>query len=293
MTKLPLNEQANSIRNITFSKDKEKDHEIKKEMISVLKEKTDYKKDEKTSKAKRERWAKIRDLAWDDPEKIKQLKDVLYTEEAKQEKSESKETLLETAQSKNRDSMLSYAQEKDTEHAERIAGRLWTINELRAKWIINDSSEWVNVKGLCSFASTESHNKVLEENFWNKVKEPFDWENHAWNKSKLNTVRKDDVDKKMKKWLKWNYKLGSKEFIENTLFPWIEQKFEWVKNQDDKLYILQLINPDLFTRLWLDSVDSTWHSRQEVKLRRNVDYRFFNEFDYVYIRWVLFLVWNA
>jgi len=293
MTKLPLNEQVNAIRNIKFSEDKEKDHEIKKEMISVLKEKTDYIKDEKTSKAKRERWAKIRDLAWDDPEKIKQLKDVLYTEEAKQEKSESKEALPETSQSKNRDSMLSFAQKNDTEHAERIEGRLWTINELRAKWIINESSEWVNVKGLCSFASTESHNKVLEENFWNNVKEPFDWENHAWNKSKLNTVRKDDVDKKMKKWLKWNYKLGSKEFIENTLFPWIEQKFEWVKNQDDKLYILQLINPDLFTRLWLDSVDSTWHSRQEVKLTRFGHSSSFNEYHSDNVRWGLFLVWNA
>jgi len=76
MAKLPLNSEANAIRNITFSENKEKDHEIKQEMISILKEKTDYKKDEESSKAKRERREKIRDLAWDDPEKIGKLKEV-------------------------------------------------------------------------------------------------------------------------------------------------------------------------------------------------------------------------
>jgi len=63
MAKLPLNPEANAIRNITFSENKEKDHEIKQEMISILKEKTDYKKDEESSEAKRERREKIRDLA--------------------------------------------------------------------------------------------------------------------------------------------------------------------------------------------------------------------------------------
>lgn len=294
MAKLPLNQVANTIR----EEDKKKwfipeDKVERAQYIKDIKNAFGYTKDEDNKKTKRERREKIRELAKDNPEKIQQLKDVLYTKEEKQGSIEAKENLPETAQSKNRDSMLSYAQKNDTEHAERIEGRLWTINELRAKWIINDSSEWVNVKGLWKFASTKTYNKVLEENFWKKVNEPFDWENHAWNKSKLNTVRKDDLDKKMKKWLVWNYKLGSKKFIENTIFPWIEQNFEWVKNQDDKLYILQLINPDLFTRLWLDSVDSTWHSRQRVKLGRSIHNRNFDDDDIANDRWGLFLVWNA
>ncbi len=189
--------------------------------------------------------------------------------------------------------MFSYAEKNNQKHAERIEGWLWTINELCAKWIITDSSEWVNVKWLCSFASTESHNKVLEENFWNKVKEPFDWKSHTGNQSKLNTVRKDDLDKKMKKWLEWNYKLESKEFITNTIFPWIEQNFEWVINQDDQLYILQLINPDLFTRLWLDNKNSAWHSRQAVTLRRHLINSYFGDSDSANADWGLFLVWNA
>jgi molybdopterin synthase catalytic subunit len=58
-----LNEQANGIRNIKFSEDRAMDFEIKKEMIDVLKEKTDYQKDEVSQQEKRERRSKIRDLA--------------------------------------------------------------------------------------------------------------------------------------------------------------------------------------------------------------------------------------
>lgn len=91
MTK--LHSQANAIRNIKFSKDREQDFEIKKEMIDVLKEKTNYKKDEEASKEKRDRWSKIRDLAWDDLEKIKNMKDILYKKEEKQENTKQKEEI--------------------------------------------------------------------------------------------------------------------------------------------------------------------------------------------------------
>lgn len=103
MTKLPLNEQANAVRNIKFSEDRKEDIAIKQEMISVLKEKTNYKKDEETSKEKRERRSKIRNLAWDDAEKIQKLKDVLYTEEELKQKENFNETIYQDRASHRHD----------------------------------------------------------------------------------------------------------------------------------------------------------------------------------------------
>ncbi|MBP6256386.1 hypothetical protein KA405_01330 [Patescibacteria group bacterium] len=43
----------------------------------------------------------------------------------------------------------------------------------------------------------------------------------------------------------------------NTMRAWIRENFKDldVKTQDDELYILQMINPDLFESMWMKDVD--------------------------------------
>lgn len=208
------------------------------------------------------------------------------------------EHLPETEQSKKRTDMLDYAQKNDTDNAERIALWLWRVQELRTNGAISDTAEWVQITWVWVLASTATHNKVLEENFLWNVQDAFDWNNHSWNKSELNTVRKGDLDKKLKEndWvLSWNYKLESTEFLTWTIFSWIDENFEWVKDQEDKLYLLQLINPDMFTRLYFNSTNthSSWHSRQAVKLSLFVYNRTFYEYYAGHDRCGLFLVWKC
>ena len=89
---MKLNPKANQIRNLNLSDNKEttkeerkEDVEMKQEMLDVLKKKTDYKKDTEKSKSKRERRAKIRELAWNDTKKMVSFKETFYTEEEKKE----------------------------------------------------------------------------------------------------------------------------------------------------------------------------------------------------------------
>ena len=82
---MKLTPKANQIHNLNLSDNKKKDIEMKQEMLDVLKKKTDYKKDTKASKSKRERRAKIRKLSWNDTEKMISLKEKLYTEKEKKE----------------------------------------------------------------------------------------------------------------------------------------------------------------------------------------------------------------
>ena len=61
---MKLNPKANQIRNLNLpSEISEEGFEMKQEMLDVLKKKTNYKKDEGLKESKRERRAKIRELA--------------------------------------------------------------------------------------------------------------------------------------------------------------------------------------------------------------------------------------
>jgi len=212
---------------------------------------------------------------------------------------ESVENLSETVQSKKRTDMLPYAQENDASNAERIEWWLWRAQELRANGMLTDVSGvewWVKMSWIWLLANTAAHNKVLEDNFPWQVQKPIQWKNHSWNMSELNTVRKGDLDKKLKEndWvLSWNYKLESKEFLTWEIFSWIDQNFEWVENDKHRKYLLQLINPDMFTRLYFNSTNSSWHSRQAVLLKRYVNNRKFNEYDNDYDECGVFLVWKC
>ena len=86
---MKLNREANQIRNLNLSDDRKLDFDIKKEFLEILKNKTWYKKDEEKSKSKKERRKHIRDLAWQDEEKIIELRNVLYTQEEKDEEKHS------------------------------------------------------------------------------------------------------------------------------------------------------------------------------------------------------------
>ncbi|MFA6256460.1 MAG: hypothetical protein WC606_04720 [Candidatus Absconditabacterales bacterium] len=97
-SKQPLNKDLNQIRHLelpeALKKDK-KDFEIKEGLMNLLRQETGYQKDKTTSKAKRDRFAKIRDLGGDDAEKIKKLQEVMRDENEKAEDKESQASFLQ------------------------------------------------------------------------------------------------------------------------------------------------------------------------------------------------------
>jgi len=82
---MKLNKIANNVRNldIGLSDNKTEDIKQKQQIIAILKAKHGYTKDSDASAKKRERWAKIRDLAGNDPKKIIALQGQLYTDDEK------------------------------------------------------------------------------------------------------------------------------------------------------------------------------------------------------------------
>ena len=213
-----------------------------------------------------------------------------------EETKESKEKLSESYQDKKRADILSDTQENDKNNATNMEGRYDTTMKLRREWIINDSDIWVDIKWLCSLASTESHNKVLKENFWDKVQEPYNQRDSSGKESALDTVKRSDANKTMEKnkgKLKWEYDVATPNYIKNTIFPWIKAKYENVKTDNECLSVLQQINPDLFTRFLLKDDNSHWLSRQEVEFFRDVLNCYFDDVYDAREKWGLFLVWNA
>ncbi len=205
------------------------------------------------------------------------------------------ENLPNTAQAQKRTDMENFAEENDPWNFEKIKWWHAKINELRATWAISDSAEWVKIRWIWTLASTATHNRILKEKFDWKIQEELGWTNHSWNKSEVSTVRKDDLEIFLSEsdgeLVSGNFRVPWQDFVTWNILPWIEYTFGWNLDQNDKLYILQMINPDLFTRLWFNSKKSSGY--QAMLLGRTVSIRNFNTFYNDDSRCGLFLVWNA
>jgi hypothetical protein len=191
--------------------------------------------------------------------------------------------------------MENYAEKNDSWNFEKIKWWHAKINELIATWAISDSAEWVTITWIWTLASTATHNRILKEKFDWKIQKAFDLTNHSWNTSEVSTVRKNDLETFLsendEELVSGNFRMPWQDFVTWTIFPWIEDTFGWNLNQNDKLYILQMINPDLFTRLWFNSKESS--GRQAMLLGRFVISRDFDTDHGDDDSCGLFLVWNA
>ena len=231
-------------------------------------------------------------------------------------------SLRETPQSDKRNAMIEFQtwrrkrnSNEISESGEKMVRWLWKIQQLRLNWLIIDTAEWVRMEWIWMLASTAMHNKILEEKFSWKIQRVYKIKDAAWNISKINTVRLDDLEiymlKNDNRLESGNFRLESKEFIENKILPWIDIYFwdedkistinkevfkdelPWNKlSHTDKLYILQLINPDLFTIFWLNTMKPSWGSRCGLSLPRKKQQMCFGDNAHHNAISGLFLVWD-
>lgn len=168
--------------------------------------------------------------------------------------------------------MVEYAKENDTKHAERIEKRAWRVEELISKGDIKEDSYGVSFWGFTT-ASKAVQEKALQDAFGDKKDEkgnalllPQYWrDDHQGIKSWTQKIQKKHLDKHGDQFGDWT--LWSIEQL-NKMREWIRQHFDDVKTEEDELYILQLINPDLFEVMWMK--DTTWDYRHCLILGRDV-----------------------
>ncbi len=177
----------------------------------------------------------------------------------------------ESPHAEYRQAMVDYAKINDKDHAERIEKRAVRLEELRKAGKIGEDSEWVSIPEInLKFASHAVQEKALVDAFWGKLLAPYGREDHQWNKSWTKKVLKSDIDAHGDTFGAWE--LCSNDQL-NEMRAWIRTNFDDVTNQNDELYLLQMINPGLFETMWMKDIN--WDYRQYLGLRRNVHYRHF------------------
>jgi hypothetical protein len=117
-------------------------------------------------------------------------------------------------------------------------------------------------------ASRAVQEKILLDVFGDKLL-PNRWRNdHQGNTSWTNKVYKQSMDAHGTTFGEWE--LWSNEPL-NAMRTWIKANFAEANDKESELYILQMINPDLFEGMWMK--DTTWNQRQFLGLTREVNNR--------------------
>lgn len=186
-----------------------------------------------------------------------------------------------------RNGMVDYAKEHDRDNAERIEKRAMRVEELRIKWVIKEDADGVSFGGLKT-ASKAVQEKALQDAFGDKLQSSYWRDDHQGEKSWTKKVFKKDLDAHGDQFDK--FALWSMEQLD-TMRAWIRENFEDVKTQDDELYILQMINPDLFEWMWMKDVD--WNYRSCLRLDRDVSSSYVFKYYYHNDKAGLFLVQSA
>jgi len=134
-------------------------------------------------------------------------------------------------------------------HQNKMKSWLWRVMELSVNNQILITEEWVEIKWIWIFGHASSHNRVLKEVFW------WDIIQSKTEFNDLLMINKGQLDQKIKNdngKLLWDYTLVPKKILKWRIFQWINNNFEWISRDADRLDILWLINPDLFWKLFLD-----------------------------------------
>lgn len=177
-----------------------------------------------------------------------------------------------------RQDMVSYAKENDIDYTERFEKRAERVEELRIKWLIKEDADGVSFGGL-KIASKAVQEKALNDAFGDKLQNWLWRHDHQWNSKRwTKKVLKKDINAYGNKFGDWE--LASILQLD-TMRKRIRNNFDDVWNQDDELYILQMINPDLFESMWLHDVE--WLYRSYIEFGCDLRDRFIDE-DIVFIK---------
>lgn len=192
----------------------------------------------------------------------------------------------ESPQATYRTAMVDYAKFHDKEHAEKIVKRAHRLEELRKAGKIQEDVEGVSIPEIgLKTASKAVQEKALQDVFGDKLQSNRSRDDHQNKKSWTKKVEKRDIDA-------YGSTFGERELCSNeqlkVLRAWIRANFADVKTSNDELYLVQMINPDLFEGMWMK--DKKWSGRQYLELRRIVNYRFVDAVSDPYSRCGLFLV---
>jgi len=176
--------------------------------------------------------------------------------------------IIKSKHQEYRNSMVDYAKVNESkETAEKVEKWAVRVEELRIKWLLKEDADGVSFAGLKT-ASKAVQEKALQDAFGDKLQSSYWIYDHQGKKSWTKIVKKQHLDEHGDQF--GEFTLWSMEQL-NTMCARIRENFEDVKTQDDELYILQMINPDLFEYMWMKDVD--WDYRSYLKLKLSVDGR--------------------
>lgn len=209
---MKINTKANQIRNLNLSEDRKSNFEIKKEFLEILKNKTWYKKDMKISESRRKRRENIRELAGNDVSKIKELKNILYTQEEKDE-----EMIMRCPFPKHKWYFAVWKNLKEEEQntmKENIRitndGKIEIIKMKKKFFLMNLETLWINNEQDIKNGRIDKINWTYKDREWNTWVKGITYFNGKWAEQEAKKYNKklllsEDDEKQFIESLPWEY----------------------------------------------------------------------------------------
>ena len=195
-----------------------------------------------------------------------------------------------------RKSIVEYAEKKENqETAEKIKGWAAKIEALRQAWKIKEDADGVSFGGFKTASKTVQKNALntIQKTLGIKLLDSYWRVDHQWKQDRwTKKVMKQDLDTYVDNHGDQfgEFALWSNEQL-TSMLTWIANEFEDATTRKEQVYILQMINPDLFERMWMKDVH--WDYRSYIELSRYVNSRNINKYDSHDYGAGLFLVQNV